>query len=910
MSDLDERRFRERVDAALAVVKKVLDNTRYPAYPEDVQHQYDDKYKLVEFVTNTALAAQLTVLEVLGLSEENVKQMKEWAVDRSVTLRFSSEERCEFVKETERKVESDTEHVREYSGLGGKLKVKDKVVTKVTEYFWKFSLSWELCAYAGTALDQKVVLRGGSAEVPLMTTSKTPPRPKVRVAEPREANIRWLLTSISDALTLTFGVDRAASTCLTPRRNADVRRALEYFAEFDGFAAHVGRFFREVFGVQQKHELDLSAVSTSGVFVPVVPFFEDLEQAEEAGGDATAAVLSVSDLNAFLAHQQRSLEEKFAALATVLPSDTSIITAPVGCVVVAMEHAREVGDAHRECVDYVEEMLYKQLHAAIGKVLSPVDFAEYMRFHNRKLFRSEYQPHPFSYAIRRPHHSPEGVVAIESTCEAKPGAVPLTQPVVTSVHCSSAAAPMRFPINASTDIEFTGDRYLHAWVSHQFSGHSGLTLALNARARQFSSYILMVGRITGADRFEPSSAVIIKNKDDLRIPLLLETIPTPKEFADAIESLSPEQQRFAKAFRAMQLESTLFAVCVVQIKPQMERVLNLPQHALTKEIRLSEDLIDLFIQYQIPSDLLSYDDEPGAPLSAKIDAVKRHVAAMREMIGSTAKEQLEEEQQRQAFHLAEEDVALDKLHFDSADFVVQKSKSRQKEKKSMPMKRKKKCASKPSRSVSSAKPPSAPTPKKSDAATPSPATPTDTTPAEAHTAGGDKTPSLEASEGSGGEAHEAEDYTQIPVELDRRFGLLDEDNALRPTIISAGPAWSRKRQASLLSDPKSEGVGEDTQRTERNAAFDLMDALTKSGALSVESASLHVVMAATHCFDRALVDTVVRDNINPIEKVERSLLIVASTIHKQPVAELVQPSQLERVSTYSANLFAENSPVS
>ena len=26
----------------------------------------------------------------------------------------------------------------------------------------------------------------------------------------------------------------------------------------------------------------------------------------------------------------------------------------------------------------------------------------------------------------------------------------------------------------------------------------------------------------------------------------METIPTPKEFRDAIESLSPEQQRFAK----------------------------------------------------------------------------------------------------------------------------------------------------------------------------------------------------------------------------------------------------------------------------------------------------------------------------------------------------------------------------
>ncbi|CAK9085040.1 Hypothetical protein (Fragment) [Durusdinium trenchii] len=37
----------------------------------------------------------------------------------------------------------------------------------------------------------------------------------------------------------------------------------------------------------------------------------------------------------------------------------------------------------------------------------------------------------------------------------------------------------------------------------------------------------------------------------------MSTIPTPKEFKDAIESLSPEVRSFAKAFRAMQLESTL-----------------------------------------------------------------------------------------------------------------------------------------------------------------------------------------------------------------------------------------------------------------------------------------------------------------------------------------------------------------
>lgn len=41
-------------------------------------------------------------------------------------------------------------------------------------------------------------------------------------------------------------------------------------------------------------------------------------------------------------------------------------------------------------------------------------------------------------------------------------------------------------------------------------------------------------------------ATIIANRDELVIPLLLETVPSAKEFRDATASLSPEQQRFCK----------------------------------------------------------------------------------------------------------------------------------------------------------------------------------------------------------------------------------------------------------------------------------------------------------------------------------------------------------------------------
>ena len=289
-------------------------------------------------------------------------------------------------------------------------------------------------------------------------------------------------------------------------------------------------------------------------------------------------------------------------------------------------------------------MLQKQLIAAIGKELTPVDFNSYMDFHARKLVKAEFRPQPFSHAIRRPEHDPEGGLSLEA---AQGSAMP--DPVSTTVSWSKATRPMSFALDASTRVSFMGDRFLHAWLSHQFSGSSGLSLNLVARARQFSSFILLVGRIASADVFEPKHAIIIQNKDVLKIPLMLEQIPTPKEFRDAIESLSPEQQRFAKAFRGMQLESTLFGVCVVQIKPQLETLLKLDSDSLTKEIKLTQELLNLFIEYQIPSDLLSYDGPAEATPLEKLARVKEYVARMQEMIELSKKREVDEAREREAF---------------------------------------------------------------------------------------------------------------------------------------------------------------------------------------------------------------------------------------------------------------------
>merc|ERR1712137_234970 len=131
--------------------------------------------------------------------------------------------------------------------------------------------------------------------------------------------------------------------------------------------------------------------------------------------------------------------------------------------------------------------------------------------------------------------------------------------------------------------------------------------------------------------------------------------------------------------------------------------------------------------------------------------------------------------------------------------------------------------------------------------------------------------------------------------LNKNFDDLDTDAALHATILKPGETWNRKFQKGLLASPSSENLESEEQQQEKNKAFDLLDALSRSGGLTIDAASFHVVVAATHCFDRTLINTIVKDNVNPIEKVERSALIVSSTIHEESPSTLIKEEHMKRI---------------
>ena len=434
--------------------------------------------------------------------------------------------------------------------------------------------------------------------------------------------------------------------------NKDTKSALFFFDSMGKWSHQCVQFFKSRIDDQimsintqstaitpQSRSPDLQSIKSNNIFCPILPLMEtprDLAGTAKrqkysqsmvtlnspTTSETPLPLISVGDMDKFLNEHIQSLDHKLTLLqSTFSPHQlVKLVTVAEASLVLLWLHTGDLCRYLENAIGYIEDMLAKQLIAAIGKEVQAKDFDQFMSFHNQKLFSPEYAPIPFCYAIRRPGHDPDGILSIECTSSNTDTIEPIKS--IVRIIPGESAPSIFIPINAATSIEMTGPRFLHGWIQHCFASSDQSQFSLIARARQFSSFVLLVGVMAGPDKFNPKEAIILQNKDKVLIPLLLNELPTAKEFKDAIVSLSPEQKHFATAFRGMQLESSVFGVCVIQLKPQMEVLLNLPEGALTKEIRLTQDLMSLFVDYQIPSDLLSFDGDENTSVKDKVGIVK------------------------------------------------------------------------------------------------------------------------------------------------------------------------------------------------------------------------------------------------------------------------------------------------
>lgn len=76
---------------------------------------------------------------------------------------------------------------------------------------------------------------------------------------------------------------------------------------------------------------------------------------------------------------------------------------------------------------------------------------------------------------------------------------------------------------------------------------------------------------------------------------------------------------------------------------------------------------------------------------------------------------------------------------------------------------------------------------------------------------------------------EHEDYTKLPGHLDSKFEALDEDSALRSTILKADQTWTKLYQKALLAEPTKTTLYTSDLEEEKKKTYDLLDCLSRSG---------------------------------------------------------------------------------
>jgi hypothetical protein len=162
--------------STLARIRKVLSREKQPllAPAAEVPHEYTDKFLLTELLGNIALSSATLSLESLGLTHDLQRTLLSWIDDgKEVSLKFTLDPSCVYSREETKEVSGDKYVEEEHSGLFGQTKTTTKrMVHKITEHFWDYSLRFSLQACRGGQSDEacEELLRGGG-EQELVTSS-------------------------------------------------------------------------------------------------------------------------------------------------------------------------------------------------------------------------------------------------------------------------------------------------------------------------------------------------------------------------------------------------------------------------------------------------------------------------------------------------------------------------------------------------------------------------------------------------------------------------------------------------------------------------------------------------------------------------------------------------------------------
>ena len=446
--------FEKLLEDYLKKVSAVLgtEKSQYFVSPENSPHSYIDKYVLAEQLTSCIGAVAWNTLIEVGISFPILKELVSASTSNNstITLRLEASHSCKFLKEQVRKEDSPRQHI--LTEISHRILTTRKVST--TEFLYEYTVNYKLTAIIGVGETDSdiIVIQSRSATQELITRFQQSLLPEVQTFK-EEIDISQLFSLLRDGpsdhhvssssslhVHVGFSIDRMHEHCFTPVRNPDIEAVVVFFDKFYWWLNKVeGYFTEQYFTVPWRFKvgsnMDEIPKIASDIFIPLMPLFQvplegsgggrcsgtsvesslslqpfiiqlDSSVASVDREGRTGSNMSTEDLSLLLREHQRSLVEKLASLQklfvpTTDPKAINLFSMAEARLSALCVHLQLSIKAYIQLVRFIEDLTHRQLTRALGREVSAVDFQLYMSFHYRKLYRSEFQPVPFSYAVRR-----------------------------------------------------------------------------------------------------------------------------------------------------------------------------------------------------------------------------------------------------------------------------------------------------------------------------------------------------------------------------------------------------------------------------------------------------------------------------------------------------------------------------
>ena len=540
-----------------------------------------------------------------------------------------------------------------------------RVVTTASEFNFLFKLQYRLLALVGSTVDANFhgchEIMSQVIDHSVSFTARFPPIGSNTKVQEYDLDVTLLLGSIDDvSLQMIFTVDKSDPACKTPRVNKNVAAVLNHCSAVKQWVSKIREFFigsiHPLFANSFNTHGHLKDISAAGVFNPVASLFFDSSNSPAVSTNISiAAVMDTTSVNNALNQQLKSLDNETSKIASFFPSSNGkalVRYSEVGFLI-TLDHVAGLAKFYEESMVSVDSMLRQQLLGSVDRIFTAADISEYMRYHNRKLFKDLYRPVSFSYAVRRSAaHAPDGFIRIEeSFLPQQLASSPTNIPIETTVRYDPnvAGSTTEVVINAASSIRISGPKYYHSYFAHRFSSSAApsIQLQLTAESKQYSSFAVLLGRLTTTGTFHPVQGFVIQNTAEVVVPLEATYLPTAKEYKESnTSSPASVQWKISEAYRMKRLQNSIFAICVIQVKPHLEQVLKLPADSLSREIALTQSVIDLFINHQITADHICAEvDSPNY-----LEAVKSNVAKVTSLLSGAVSADLSSSAPSEASH--------------------------------------------------------------------------------------------------------------------------------------------------------------------------------------------------------------------------------------------------------------------